>query len=613
MCGIAGILRPEGSDISPALLKAMGDSLLHRGPDAAGSLLLSTHGHSAEKNLGLAFRRLAILDLSSSGHQPMSSVDGQVILAFNGEIYNTDEIKSRLLKRERVFQSSTDTEVILALYEEMGSACFAQLNGMFAIVIWDRRRQRLIIARDRMGIKPLYHASCQGSLVFASEIKALFKHPGIKAEIDPRAFTEHFSFQFCLEQKSLFAGISELEPGTYQEFSPDQPTTPQRRVQFWSPKFQPVVATEADFASMLRDSLLDSVRRQIRADVPVGCYLSGGMDTGALSALASQFIPQMETFTCGFNLTDLSEDQVIFDERPGARALASVLATRHQELEIGPRHFAELLGQVVWHLDYPAVGISYQNYAIAEFAAKTTRVILSGTGGDELFGGYPWKYQCPLQVHSQSSEIDASIYQKSCRLVSDEDRWVILSNKAHRLSAGYSPREAFEKTMGECNTGNPLDRQLYFDMKGFLRGLLMVEDKLSMAHSLEARVPFLDNSMIDLALTIPAELKFDGVTSKKILRKALEDYLPKDVVHRRKQGFTPPDAQWMRLRQQAFIRSILLSQRFVDRGWFQVEAVEKVINQHMSGQSNHRFLIWSMLCFEMMNRFYIDGESHEKS
>ena len=355
----------------------------------------------------------------------------------------------------------------------------------------------------------------------------------------------------------------------------------------------------------LRDTLKSSVRRQLRSDVPVGTFLSGGMDTGAISVLARSHLGDMHSFTCGFSTEGFEGDEKYFDERPQARELAQQLSTWHHEIEVKPYDLSQLLPLVAWHLEEPCVGISYQNFAMAKTVSDHVVVVMSGVGGDELLGGYPWRL-APIANISNLADTDRRYYQICARLLDQNSQIRLFSDAVCKELDGYSPWEDYSQVMANCHSEDPIHRALYFDSKGFLRGLLKVEDKLTMAHSIESRVPLLDNEMIDCALRLPAELKFDAGQSKVAFRQALQGILPKAHINRRKQGFTPPDATWFRGPSRHYIESLLDSEQFIQRGYFRAEGIKEILGAHFSGRADHRFLIWSMMSFEWMHRLFLD-------
>lgn len=613
MCGFVGIIRPPGEGISLDVLTAMRDIVSYRGPDDAGWTLLDSRSGShlvAEPvargayNVGLGFRRLSILDLSHNGAQPMASADGSAWLVFNGEVYNYVELRAQLINKDRPFKSNSDTEVILALYEERGIDFIHALNGMFALAIWDQHQQRLVLARDRLGIKPLYYTVVGSTLYFASEMKSLLMSPEVKAGLDPRAVMESLTFQFPLEDRTLYKNIFLLEPGTTLEWHANAA----RVSRYWQLAFRPEPRKAEKIGQELLGVLDSAIIRQLRSDVPIGTYLSGGIDTGTVSTLAIPHCPSLQSFTCGFDVSGMEGDEQFFDERPQARQLASALGLRHHELEVKPQDLERLLPWVMWHLEEPRAGISYQIFAMAKLVRRHVTVVLSGVGGDEMFGGYPWRYRRYLE-QLDDAHPDEAYYREWCRLVSHHERDDIFHPDVVCAASDGTPDYGFKKVMEECESADPLDRAFYFDAKSFLHALLLVEDRLTMAHSLETRVPLIDNDVIDLIQKIPSRLKFDGQNPKVILRKALRGSVSDDVLDRRKQGFTPPDRSWYQRHMWTYIESTLLSDQFLDRGLFRPEGIAKILDEHKFGRVNRRFLIWSLLGLEWTNRLFVDQET----
>ncbi len=596
MCGIAGVYHMAGEPVQADQVRRMGELIAHRGPDDSGLWV--------QGPVGLGHRRLSIIDLSPRGRNPMPNEDETIHLIFNGEIYNYRELRPGLLQRGHRFRSDTDTEVILHLYEEEGPACVERLNGMFAFALWDGRQRRLLLARDRFGIKPLYYTVLGNKLAFASEVKAFLALPEFSARPDPCALAEHFTFQNTFGERTLFQGVKLLPAGHYLLCQDGRLET--RR--YWDLCFRPEPGVPLErWAAGLRERFEASVTRQLRSDVPLGTFLSGGMDTGSISAVAARNIPGLHTFTCGFKLPEgLSELEQYFDEREESRRLAEYLSTQHHELELGPAAMAPVLPAVVWHLDEPRVGISYQVYYTAELIRRYVTVVLSGVGGDELFAGYPWRYQPVLGAPPDAFE-DA-YYRLSIRFMDDEQKRAFFSPELNRALGDFSTRDSFRSALAGAGHADPLHKALYFDFKTFLNGLLLVDDKLSMAHSVEGRVPFLDNEFVDYVCRIPSEFKLRSGESKVVLREAMRGLLPDDTIFRRKQGFTPPDRTWYKGKTLQYIRDLVLGPRSLERGFFQPAALERMLDEHLQDRHNHRFLIWSLMSFEWWNRLYVDRE-----
>lgn len=612
MCGFAGLFAKSGF-IDPDVLKRMGDVIAHRGPDDAGSVLFARNGGKHVLNpsgappfaadVALAFRRLKIIDLSMAGAQPMSNADGSLWVVFNGEIYNYVELRSELEARGWQFRSRSDTEVLLAMFECYGSAAFERLNGMFAAAFFDKRNNRLTLVRDRIGIKPLYYADTGAHVVFGSEIKALFQHPDVQRRIDRRSLAEYLTFHFPLGNRTIFQGVSLLEPGCFATLESGALIV-QR---YWSLSYHSGEAPDRrDAVADLRTVLRGALSRQVRSDVPIGTYLSGGMDTGSISALVAPMISPFHSFTCGFETRGMSGLESFFDERRDAADLAARLGTIHHEEEVGAPDLEHLMPEVMWHLEDPRVGISHQIYKLAHLVRQNVIVILSGTGGDELFAGYGWRYE-PVHRLSDMSAFQLRFYEVWARICNDEQLSDLLSDSVAGELQHWSPRDSFVEELAPFADEAPLHRALAFEMRNFLHGVLVVDDKLTMAHSIESRVPLLDNEVVEFVNHLPAQWKYDGVGTKIILREALRGILPDEVIDRRKQGFTPPESTWMRVNSRRWIESVLLSGRSLDRGLFKPDTVRRIVGEHMNGSHNHRFLLWSMLSLELTQRSFIDG------
>lgn len=604
MCGFAGILNFDGKPVDVNVLARMGAIMQHRGPDDSGIECVATEGGAL--NLGVSFQRLAIIDLSSAGHQPMWSADKRHLLVFNGEIYNAPELRTQLREYGADFRGNSDTEVILALYQRYGEEAFSMLNGMFALSLWDCVARKLYLVRDRIGIKPLYYAWAGNTLVFASEIKALFCHPSMRRMFDPVGVQDYLTFQFCLGEETVFEGVKLLSPGSVMTY--DLTNRRASRRHYWRWQYQPDHRMSLDqHAEALRSALIASLKRQTQSDVPVGTFLSSGMDTGAISALAVRHLPGMHSFTCGFDTKGITGEEVLFDERELAQALATSLRTEHHTLTLPQTALNDYFAPTAWHMESPQVGISYQLYAMASVIKPYCTVVLSGTGGDELFAGYHWRYQGLLD-EQDVSRVDSEMYRRWCRLLPDDRREMLMSEHLKRELQQLSPRSRFDGVMAACDSQDALSRLLHFELHGFLHGLLQLDDKLNMAHSIESRVPLLDNEVLDVASRIPAHMKYDGATTKIVLKKALEGILPDEVIHRRKQGFTPPDAYSMRHVNRPWVEEVLFSGRMEETELFERASIRSLWQEHLEG-NNHRFLIWALLCLHAAHEFYIeDGQ-----
>jgi asparagine synthase (glutamine-hydrolysing) len=622
MCGIAGTF-DAGERAEPgealAQVQRMAGLIVHRGPDADGFLV--------DDRAALASRRLAIIDLSEAGRQPVYNEDGSIGLVYNGELYNFGELRRELQERGHRFRSRSDTEVVVHAYEEFGPACVRRFNGMFAFAIWDRRRQALFLARDRFGVKPLYYTWLGGTLAVASEVKAFLALPAFRVELDHEALAEYLTFQNVFSDRTLFKGVRLLPPGTTLTVDRDGTVRTDR---YWSFTF---AATEDRggryYADGVRARFEEAVRRQLMSDVPVGSYLSGGMDSGSICAVASRQIPRLQTFTGGFSVAGAQGDEVHADERAGARSMAQAMGTIHQEVAIEPGDLERTLPDLVWHLEDLRVGSSYHNFLVARRTSQSVKVVLSGAGGDELFAGYPWRYAHAAGARSRS-DFARRYGAYWSLLVPDEAKPGLFAGPLAAAARGFSAADAAGEVVRDAPADDPLNLALTFEARTYLPGLFIVEDKLSMAHSLEARVPFLDNDLVDFACAMPNHHKLDlaagsgagstsgttggtgsqagHVTSKLVLRRAMQGLIPDHILWARKQGFVPPEDAWYRGPILPYIRRTLLSKRSLDRGLFQPYAVARTLDEHAAGTCNHKKLLWSLLCLEWWHRLFLDGE-----
>ncbi len=624
MCGIAGIFNLHGEPVSPVVIRRMTDAIAHRGPDSEEVYI--------DSFIGLGHRRLAILDLSPAGHQPMMSSDEHYVLSYNGELYNFQELRVELEARGYHFRSRTDTEVVLYAYAEWGEQALDRFNGMFAFAIWDRTRQELFLARDRYGIKPLYYTRCGHTFLFASEVKAILQHPSYQVALDTEALLEYFTFQNFFTDRTLFAGVRLLPAGSYLRLSlgSQQQQQPYR---YWDYYFvEPETSCdEREYLEELDRLFRQAVNRQLVSDVDVGAYLSGGIDSGSITALAAQYLPYLKTFTCGFDLHSASGLEMGFDEREKAEFMSYLFKTEHYEMVLKAGDMERILPRLTWHLEEPRVGQSYPNFYASQLASKFVKVVLSGCGGDELFGGYPWRYYRAVVNNSFEEYID-KYYTYWQRLIPNSILHTVfrpIFSEVHQVWTRNIFRDVFAHYMPELTRPEDyINHSLYFEAKTFLHGLLVVEDKLSMAHGLETRVPFLDNDLVDFAMRMPVRLKLGNLSEvirlnenepgsktakyfqktqdgKLILRKAMGRYIPSEVTDRAKQGFSAPDASWFKGESIEYVRRELLDGRahiydYVDRA-----AVQGLVQEHLDGRENRRLLIWSLLNVEWWLRTFL--------
>lgn len=608
MCGIAGLLdvaTPPRADV----LARMAETLVHRGPDAGGTW--------AEGPVGLAHRRLAILDLSPAGNQPFHSADGDLVLSYNGELYNFVSLRNELQALGHRFHTGTDTEVVLAAWKAWGPACLERFNGMFAFALWDRRERSLWLVRDRYGIKPLYYAATGRRVAFASEIKALRVDPEGPRGLCLGALREYFTFQNVLTDRTLFQGVRALRPGTWLRFDTVGGLRCTAKT-YWDFQFEPDERlTEADATVETRRLLGRAVARQLVADVPVGSYLSGGVDSTSIVAFARLNLPRLQTFTAGFDLTNASGTECDWDERAAAEHVARTWQTDHRTLELSAADMEAALDATVWHLEDLRVGQCYPNYGVAQLARRHVKVALSGCGGDELFAGYPWRYAAALAAESPAALVEAQlgVWQ---RLVPSANHAEFFRPGVMNESRHEDLRAIVADVLAPVSVrlDTPQDRlnaALYFEARTFLPGLLLVEDRTSMAHALETRVPYLDNDLVEFATRIPPRLKLSSlalrealpqgsrpaapVEGKRVLRRAVAGLIPDEILARRKQGFSGPDASWFRHESATFVQRVLGPRarlwEFIARPY-----VEQALVEHRAGVRNHRLLIWSLLSIE---------------
>lgn len=596
MCGIAGIYQKDKIDLK--VLNQMTDIMIHRGPDDRGVFV--------NENVGLGHRRLAILDLTLLGHQPMNSPDDRYTIVYNGEIYNFLEIKKELQEKGYKFKSSSDTEVILMAYLEWGVKSLDKLNGMWAFAIYDAKTKKLFACRDRLGIKPLYYYLNGQTLVLASEIKAILEYPGIKAKVDLMALNEYFTFQNIYSDRTLFEGIKLLPPGYFMEFDGKD----FKKQMWWDIPVEKEDLSVSQWEEKLRSVLLKSVEHHLISDVEIGSFLSGGMDSATITVLASRANARLKTFTAGFDVTSAQGIEATFDERKNAKEVADVCESDHHEILIESGSMIKVLPELIWHLEDLRMGMCYPNYLVSGLVGDYVKVVLSGAAGDEFFGGYPWRYKL-IENDTNRTEFDLHYYNYWSRLVKDQDKKDFFTPETYQKIDFSQPYKEYKQIISAVDNLGPVEKALYFELKTFLHGLLVVEDKVSMAHSIEVRVPFTDLEMIKLACSMPAELKTDGETGKIILRKVMREILPTSISEKKKQGFSAPEGSWYQDKNLEYVKDILLCPRTIDRGYFQESYIQKIIKDHSEGVENHRLIIWSLLSFEWWCRIFIDGEGEK--
>jgi len=606
----------------------MCQKIAHRGPDGEGFFL--------DANYGVGHKRLAILDVSPNGAQPMTSKDGRWVISFNGCIYNYLELQRELREKRHSFISTGDTEVIVEGLAEWGPSVFQRFNGMFAIAAWDKRERALYLTRDRFGVKPLYYWFNGKTLVFGSEIKAIIAHPSITVGVNYSALNEYFTFQNLFTFNTLFDGVYLLPPANTAKI--DKSSTFIRHQAWWNYDFSEPdnSMTFEDAEEETKQLLRQAVSRQMVSDVPVGSYLSGGMDSGSITSIASGHVKRLSTFTCGFDMSTVTGVEANYDERRDAELMANYLKTEHYEQVINAGDLSWSLPRVVYHLEDLRVGMSYPNYYISRLASKFVKVCLQGTGGDELFGGYPWRYYRVFKSLNQQEFFD-QYYGFWQRLVPDDQREMLFSPDVRAKVNCLEPREIFERVFtfnSKLRYSTPEDHiqnSLYFEIKTFLHGLLIVGDKLAMANGLEERFPFLDNDLVNFAQRIPVRHKLGNLEEfkridenefrdkrkvyqefndgKNVLRKAMSDIIPKSIISRKKQGFSAPDESWYRGENAAYVKELLLESNSASSEFINHSYVERIIDEHVKRHINHRLLIWSFMNFEWWCRIFLRRES----
>ena len=626
MCGFVGVVHLDDRPVDPALLVSMGELLQHRGPDGQGSFV--------DGPVGFHHRRLAIID-PEAGQQPMSA-EG-VTVVFNGEIYNYVELRADLTARGHRFRTRSDTEVLLRMYLEHGAGAVRQLNGMFAFLIYDSRSRELLAARDHLGIKPLYSWTDGERLLFASEIKALFRHPAVRAQPDFDGVRDYITFQFVLGERTMFQGIRKLLPGEYQVF--DLATGRSRSVRFWEPRFEiDTIHSQEYFVSRLRELLEDAVRLQLRSDVPVGAYLSGGMDSTIVTALAAgAYGGRLSTFTGRF------AEGAEYDETPYAREVARVYGTEGHELLCTADDMIELLPTLVYHMDEPAAGPGLlPQFVVSRAAASKVKVVLGGQGGDEIFGGYARYLVAYLEQALKGAIFETA--EEGKHIVSlrsivphlpslraygpmlqqfwnrgifepmDRRYFQLIDRSGGVLSffsrdfrAAYRSDDVFDRFGAIFNHPDTLsyyNKMTHFDLVTGLPALLQVEDRVSMAASLESRVPLLDYRIVELITSITPALKFKGGELKYLLKRATRDLVPRKVRARKdKMGFPVPLHLWAKGPAREFFHDILLSPTARTRGIFNPRAVERLLRQERAFGRR----LWGLANLELWLREFTDG------
>lgn len=624
MCGFVGIINKDEA-VDANLLKSMAATISHRGPDEEGNFVYN--------NIGLYHKRLSIIDLAT-GQQPMKSEN--YVIVFNGEIYNYIELRDDLKRKGHVFRTTSDTEVILRMYEEYGLDCIHQLNGMFSYLIYDKIRNQIIAGRDHFGIKPLYFFRDEHCYLFASEIKALLKHPHAVAEVNEDGLNDYLTFQFTLGNCTLFKNISKLSPGHYMVIDLNSHT--HKFVKYWTPNFSvDRFHTEEYFILELRRLIEDTIRIQLRSDVELGTYLSGGLDSSLVTMIASKILnKQIHTFSGAF------DEGPEFDETEYIHEVVQACKAKAFEIYPTSKEFVELLPKLIYHLDEPVAGPGlFPQYMVSKLAAENVKVVLGGQGGDEIFGGYAryviaYLEQAIKGAISETTEEGEHIVSLKSILpnlpslkrympmlktfMSKESfepmdrRYFYLIDRMEGSTEYYTPEfyshytrekifNRYKLLFNDPNTHSYFNKMTHFDMFGSLPALLQVEDRMSMAVSVESRVPLLDHRIVDLIATMPPAMKFKGAEMKYILKRSVGDYLPPKILNRKdKMGFPVPLHLWSQNGAREFITDTLLSQKSRNRGIFDAAKVEKMI----SSQQPFSRQLWGMLSLEIWFNNFID-------
>lgn len=627
MCGIFGVVSDRAMDYS-GILTSMGDSIAHRGPDGEGQYI--------QAGVALGHKRLAIID-PENGKQPMTSVMGEYTVVFNGAIYNYLELRRELISRGHPIRSYSDTEVILYSYKEWGKECVSKFNGMFAFSIWDANKKELFIARDRIGIKPFYYYLDHEKFIFGSEIKAILATNLIKRESNKEALQDYISFQFCLDEKTLFKDIQKLEPGYRGFVRFDGQNVNLITEQYWDVPLEIEEGKdEAYFIDKLEALFEDSLRLRLRSDVPLGAHLSGGLDSSAVASQAKFLLGDLDlnTFTGAF------KEGPEFDETGYAKIVANSIGANYQEIYIPGEEFSEVLPKIIWHMDEPLAGPGVvPQYYVSQLASKHVKVALGGQGGDELFIGYARymiaylekclngaiyetanndKYAVGLESIVPNLPILKTYQPLLQRFWSnglfepDDKRYYSLIDRSEGMkhlfndnifSGSYSSFESFSKIFNRKGLNSLVNKISYFDLKASLPALLHVEDRTSMAASLESRVPLLDHRIVELMYRIPPNIKFAQGRMKHLFKEAIKHKVPEQILNRKdKMGFPVPLNHWYKGAAKEFVADTLLSQKAKERGLYNVKALEDIVYK----QDGFSRVTWGLLCMELWHQQHID-------
>ncbi len=629
MCGIhGGLALGPGVDLDAELLKRMGKATIHRGPDDEGLFL--------DEGVAMGMRRLSIIDLAG-GHQPLFSEDKTVVLVCNGEIYNYRKIRSDLISKGYKFSTHSDSEVILPLYQEYGENFLDHLNGMFAFALWDTKKQLLIIGRDRLGVKPLYYHLSDDLLLFSTEAKALFEYKGLKPALDHESVYQYVQLGYVPAPKSMYCGVSKLPVASCIRVEKGKVSIHE----YWRPDFEQTQMNQKEWETKVFEQLQSSVSAQMVSDVPVGAFLSGGIDSSLVVGLMSRFSSSpVKTYSIGFDTAGAGE---FYNELPYAKQVAELFSTEHKEIVVKP-NVVSLLPKLIWHMDEPIADTAFiTTYLVSEFARKDVTVILSGVGGDELFGGYRryqgeyylrfyqkiprWirqKILLPLANRLPSDRHSALMnYSRLAKkfILSAEDTFenryrsymeLTDKNTRSRLLVERSGESATDPILSAfgTNTLSPINAMFEVDRKTQLPDdLLMLTDKMTMATSLECRVPLLDHELVELSCRMPDDLKIKGGTLKYILKESLTELLPEEILHRKKRGFGAPMGAWIKSELLPLMNSLLSSEVIRQRGVFNAEVVSELLEDHLNSRQDNTDILIGLMNFEIWSRLMLDGAS----
>ena len=632
MCGICGIFYQDRTRrVDRDRLASMNRQITHRGPDDEGLFV--------DGNVGIAMRRLSIIDVKT-GHQPLANETNDVWIVYNGETYNHLDSRQKMEARGHRYRTHSDTESIVHLYEEYGRDCVQHLQGMFAFAIWDQRRRVLFGARDRLGIKPFYYRHENGTLLFGSEIKTILAYPGVKAEFNRSTLGEYLAFGYTSGADTMFSGIHKLMPGHWFELDEAGNWT---SGPYWDLQVTPDDGSlpEKHYIDMYRAGLEQCVSSHLMSDVPLGVFLSGGVDSSAVAALTKRIRQApVETFAVGY-------EEAAFSELQYAKDVAAHIGTQHHEVRVSRKEFFEALPRLIWHEDEPIVWpSSIALYFVARLARERVTVVLTGEGSDETLAGYgryartlwntsadsvyrgiaPAFLRRQIRQAIQSDGLGAKLQKRleHTFLGRDGDRWESMyfdnfysafpGEEQQQLLTPDARRSAgnpYASAMGfwENSSGDLLHKLLYTDIKTYLVELLMKQDQMSMAASIESRVPFLDHVLVEQAMRIPAKYLINGLSGKMVLKRALEDVLPRDILYRKKMGFPTPWSQWLQGDQLSEVEQMLSSERSLKRDLFNADALRRIFAEHRMKQRDHTDRIWRLMNLEVWHRVFVDAEA----